>query len=205
MSIKLYSWPRSTGTRVVWALEELGVPYEYVELDRTKGENKTDSYLAINPNAKVPALVDDGISYFESTAIFLYLGERYGVERGLWPAGGQERADALSWTVWAQSELLYNIRELLYHGKDTPISYKREDRSKAAAEFNDKTVTKHLDMLEKRLTGRDYITGAFSLVDLAIVTAIHFGTMFGLGLTSHPNVAAWVERCMKRPAAAKMR
>src|SRR5262249_40661228 len=143
--------------------------------------------------------------YFESTAIFLYLGERYGVERGLWPAGGQERADALSWTVWAQSELLYNVRELLYHGKDTPISYKREDRSKAAAEFNAKTVTKHFDMLEKRLTGRDYINGAFSLVDVAIGTTVAFGMMFGVTLDGHPNVAAWAERCNKRPAIAKMR
>src|SRR5262245_64204058 len=205
MAIKFYSWPRSTGTRVHWALEELAVPYEYIEPDRTKGEHKTDSYLAINPNAKVPALVDDGISYFESVAILLYLGERYGVERGLWPAGGQERADALSWTVWSTSELLYNVREVLYHGMDTPISYKPEGRSASAGEFNRGVCHKHFNMLEKRLGGREYLNGKFSLVDVATASALRFGTMFGLELDKHPAVAGWMDRCTKRPALAKVR
>src|SRR5262245_43728780 len=205
MSIKFYSWPRSTGARVHWALEELAVPYEYVEVDRTKGEHKTDSYLAINPNAKVPALIDDGISYFESLAIVLYLGERYGVERGLWPAGGQDRADALSWSVWSISELHYNVRECLYHGMDTPISYKQDDRSGAAAEFNRKAANKHFDMLEKRLAGREYLLGKFSLVDVVAASTLRFGTMFGMGLDQHRAVAAWMDRCTKRPALAKVR
>ena len=67
MGIKLYSWPRSSASRVHWALEELGVPFELVTLDRHKGEHQAPTYLAINPNGKVPALVDDGQPYFEST------------------------------------------------------------------------------------------------------------------------------------------
>jgi glutathione S-transferase len=205
MGIKLYSWPHSSGSRVQWALEELGVPYEYVEVDRAKGEHTAAPYLAINPNAKVPALVDDGISYFESLAIMLHLGERYGVERGLWPAGGQPRADALSWTVWATTELLYNVRERLYHGLDTPISYKPEDRSAAAGEFNRGVVDKHLAMLGKRLAGREFLNGAFSLVDVSVAATLRFGTMFGISLESHPTVATWLDRCSKRPALAKVR
>ena len=74
MSIRLYGWPNSTAARVHWALEELGVGYEYVTLDRKAGENRTPAYLAINPTGKVPGLVDDGQAYFESAAIILYLG-----------------------------------------------------------------------------------------------------------------------------------
>jgi len=55
MTIKLYSWPGSSGTRIAWALEELGVPYEYVELDAKKLEHRTPQYLAINPHGKVPS------------------------------------------------------------------------------------------------------------------------------------------------------
>src|SRR5580765_2624054 len=133
MAIKFYSWPMSSGARTQWALEELGVPYEYVQLDRSKGEHRAPAFLAINPNGKVPALVDDGVAYFESLAIALHLGERYGVERGLWPRDGKDHADALSWSVWAMMELQYNLREYMYHGLATPISYKPEGQSKAAA------------------------------------------------------------------------
>lgn len=79
MAIKFYSWPRSSGARVQWALEELGVGYEYVELDPKKQEHRTPQYLAINPHGKVPGLVDGDLTLFESGAILLYLGERYGV------------------------------------------------------------------------------------------------------------------------------
>ena len=107
MSIRLYGWPQSTASRVHWALEELGVSYDYVELDQMKGENRTPEYLAISPGGKVPGLVDGGHAYFESVAIIIHLGETYGRERGLWPRidAGAASADALCWTVWGTTEL----------------------------------------------------------------------------------------------------
>src|SRR5437868_213854 len=138
MSIRLYGWPHSTAERVHWALEELGVNYEYVELDRKKGENRTAEYLAINPTGKVPGLVDGGQALFESVAIILHLGETYGRERGLWPAAGAgaARAEALCWTVWGTTELHTYMMQWLYHGADTPVSYAPADRSKATAAYN---------------------------------------------------------------------
>src|SRR5262245_14061355 len=100
MSITFYSWPMSSGSRVNWALEELGVPYDYVHLDRSKNEHRAPAYLAINPGGKVPGLVDGGTPYFESLAILLHLAESYGREKGLWPAEGAPRSEALCWTVW---------------------------------------------------------------------------------------------------------
>jgi hypothetical protein len=130
MSIRLYGWPNSTASRVRWALEELGVSYDYVELDRGQGDNRTPEYLAINPTGKVPGLVDGGQAYFESAAILLHLAETYGRERGLWPVAGPARAEALCWTIWSTTELHAYLMQWLYHGVDTPVSYAPADRSR---------------------------------------------------------------------------
>jgi glutathione S-transferase len=201
MSIELYSWPRSSGTRVAWALEELSIPYKYVELDAQKEEHLAPKYLAVNPHGKVPALIDDDQRFFESAAILLHLGEKYGVEKKLWPAAGsQTRADALCWTVWATAELMSYMMQYLYHGLDTPVSYAPEDRSQAAADYNLSQLKRNLDTLEARLRDGDYLLGAFSLVDVAAGSVLALGTMFGLGLEHHPRTAAWVKRCTERPA-----
>jgi len=206
MTIKLYSWPRSSGTRVAWALEELGLAYEYVKLDAKKQEHRSPEFLALNPHGKVPALVDGGQTFFESGAILLHLGNRYGVEKNLWPAsGGQARADAVSWTVWAMTELGPYMMQYLYHGLDTPVSYKPEDRSKAAAEYNRTQLDRLLAALEARLEGREYVLGGFSLADVAAASWLAFGTRFGLGLERYPRVAAWCKRCLERPAFKRAR
>src|SRR5262245_61837979 len=138
MSIRLYGWPRSTASRVHWALEELGVNYEYVELDQKKGDNRAPAYLAVNPTGKVPGLVDGGQTYFESVAILLHLGETYGGERGRWPrpSDAAAHAEAVCWTVWGTTELHGYMMQWLYHGADTPVSYAPADRSKATAAYN---------------------------------------------------------------------
>jgi glutathione S-transferase len=206
MAIKLYSWPRSSGTRVAWALEELGIPYEYVELDAKKQEHRSPKYLAVNPHGKVPGLVDGDQSFFESGAIILHLGTKYGVDKNLWPAGGgQARADAVSWTVWAMTELGSYMMQYLYHGLDTPVSYKPEDRSKAAAAYSLSQFNRCLDAIEARLAGRDYLLGTFSLVDVAAASWPMLGAMLGAKFDGHPKVAAWAKRCGERPALKRAR
>ena len=206
MSIELYSWPRSSGTRISWALEELGLPYKYVELDAKKKEQLAPKYLTINPHGKVPALVDGEQRFFESLAILIHLAHRYGIDRKLWPsAGGQDRADALCWTVWASTELGPYMMQYLYHGLDTAVSYKPEDRSKATAAYNKSQLDRILDALEKRLSDREYIVGAFTLADLAAASWLALGTKLGLAVERHPRTAAWCKRCTERPAFARAR
>lgn len=204
--IKLYSWPQSSGTRVSWALEELGLAYEYVQLDRKKGEHRAPQYLAINPQGKVPALVDGDVRYFESGAILLYLGDTYGVTKNLWPAaGGQVRADAMSWTVWAVADLVNYLLQYAYHGLDSPVSFKPEDRSTACASYNHSQLARGLDALEERLANRDYLLGDFSLADIPAASALHFASALGIDLESHPRVADWARRCGARPARQRAR
>jgi len=206
MTIKLYSWPRSSGTRVAWALEELGLPYEYVALDAKRGEHGSAEYLKLNPHGKVPALVDGDECLFESGAILLHLGGRYGVEKKLWPAAkGQARADAVCWTVWAMTELGAYMMQYLYHGLDTPMSYKPADRSKAAADYSRSQLDRILAVLDARLDGREYVLGGFSLSDVAAASWLAFGTAFGVDLARYPRVAGWLARCLERPAFKRAR
>jgi glutathione S-transferase len=205
MGITLYSWPRSSASRIHWALEELGVPFETVTLDRAKGEHRAPAYLAINPNGKIPALVDDGQPYFESLAILLHLAETYGRERALWPKAGSARAEALCWTVWGGTELQAYMMQYLYHGLDTPVSYKSDQRSKATAEYNHAQYLRLLDVLDARLAGREFVLGAFSLADIPAAAALITGTFLGGSIEGRPNVEAWLERCRERPALARSR
>jgi len=206
MAIKLYSWPRSSGTRVSWALEELGLTYEFASLDGSKGEHRSASYLAINPCGKVPALVDGDERWFESGAILLHLGWKYGIDKGLWPSpGGQAHADALCLTVWSMVELGPSLLQYAYHGLDSPVSFKPADRSKAAADYALSQFERCLGVLDGRLEGREYVNGNFSLVDIAAASWLMFGSMFGVKYDAHPKAAAWLARCAARPAAQRAR
>lgn len=201
MTIQLYSWPHSSGTRIAWALEELGVPYEYVALDASKGENRSEHYLSLQPMGKVPALVDGERSFFETGAILIHLGDSHGVARGLWPsADSRDHADALSWTVWALVELGGHMMQYVYHGLDTPMSFDPPDRSRAAGEYGLSQFTRCLDALETRLDRRNHVLGDFTLVDVASAGALIFGTSLGVSLADHPRVVAWKDRCAARPA-----
>lgn len=206
MTIKLYSWPRSSGTRVAWALEELGVRYEYVEVDAEKQAHRSPEYLAVNPHGKVPALVDDGRHFFESGAILLHLARKYGVDKRLWPAADDQLgADALCWTVWGMTELGPYMMQYAYHGLDAPVSYKPADRSKACAQYNQSQFARCLEALESRLDDREHLLGAFSLADIAPASWLLIGTTLGVELREKRRVAAWIERCAQRPALKRAR
>ena len=90
--------------------------------------------------------------------------------------------------MWATTELGSYMMQYLYHGLDTPVSYKPEFRSKAAAAYSLSQFHRRLDALETRLAGRDYLLGGFSLVDAACASWLGFGSMFGRSSTATP---AW--------------
>lgn len=102
MSLVLYWHPMSSATPIACALAELGLPHERVKIDITRGEQRRPEYLALNPNGKVPTMTVDGAPMFEALAMELWLGERHGVARGLWPeAGTPAQLQAFSWCTWA--------------------------------------------------------------------------------------------------------
>jgi glutathione S-transferase len=208
MPIHFYYSPMSSSNRVHWALEELGVPYEKHRLDLMKGDQKKPDFLAINPNGKIPALVDGDAKVFESHAILTWLGERYGEEKSLWPkAGTPERADAYSWSTWAIVNLLPAIFTYALHANDDArFVLPKEKRSTHVADASKESYESLMKILDARLNGRDFILGKnFSLADVAVVTMAMVAPMLAkLSIDAYPNVQAWVGRCMARPALGRV-
>ena len=117
MSIILYYTPMGSATRVHWALNELGVPFEKVRVHMDKGDSKKPEFLAINPNGKVPALIDGSLKLFESLAIMFHLGDRYGEKAGLWPASGSDaRSEGYLLSVYAMVEIQTSAFDFIRHG-----------------------------------------------------------------------------------------
>ena len=97
------------------------------------------------------------------------------------------------------------MMQYAYHGLDSPVSCKREDRSKACAEYNRSQFIRGLDALQARLQDREHLLGVFSLADVAVASWLQVGGMFGIDVDSHPRVADWLRRCSERAACRRAR
>ncbi len=203
--IQLYSYPTPNGVKVSIALEEMGLAYE-PHLVRLKDEDvKSDAFLSLNPNNKIPAIIDpngpDGpIGIFESGAILLYLAEKS--EKFL----GSNAADKTKITQWLMFQMgglgpMLGQMGFFYKfaGKDIEDARPRE-------RYRDEAI-RLLAVLDKELTGKDWIAGDYSIADMAIapwLNALEFyGTKDVVGYHDLKNVPTYVERFFARPAVAK--
>lgn len=202
MPITLYAAPFSSAIPVVHAFEELQVPHELVVLDLATGEQRQASFLALNPNGKVPTAVVDGTPIFEALAIMQWLGDRYGVQQGLWPAAdAPERLEALSWSTWMYVSFSSAFRRLGLASTThpNPALHHQAQADLAAEELADM-----LSVLDARLSSRPYLLGSeFSLADLIVGNGISYAAVVGVSLTDHPNVERWLKGLQERPAYRK--
>ncbi len=202
MSITFYYTPQSNATRIFTSLVELGIPHETVKVDLRAGDQRKPEFLALNPNGKVPTIVIDGTPMFECVAIQIALGERYGVEKGLWPQlGSPAHLDALTWLVWAQVSLggaMFNYMN------NTSDWIPKERHNAAQAEHSRTEMVSLLRMLDARLDGRDYITGErFTLVDVDVASVLGWGLyMTKVDISELKHLQAWLGRCTQRPSFA---
>lgn len=199
----LYASPMSSATPVVLALAELDVPHELVHVDLTAGDQRRPEFLALNPNGKVPTLVIDGKPMFEALAILQWLGDRFGVERGKWPAADtRERFEALSWSTWSYVTFGATLQRFLHATSERlPWQGHNEAQAKLAAD----ELQSYLALLEARLGGRSHLLGDdFSLLDLVVGSVVAYAAMCGMPTDHHPRVAAWVERFRARDAYQKV-
>jgi glutathione S-transferase len=202
MSIVFYYAPMSSATRVHWALEELGLAYDKIRVDLSTGQQRRPEFLKINPNGKVPAIVVEGVAIFESLAILLYLGETYGVDKGLFPAPGTDRAQAFKWMAWGSVTLVETLSRLM---RNTSDRWPAEQRNPKAGEAARVELAQLLGILDAALAGRQYLVGEdFTLVDCALATAVPFLSRLGVDLTANANVGTWSGRCLSRPALARV-
>ncbi len=197
MSITFYNTPQSSADRVHATLKALGVPYEEVRVDLRAGDQKKPEFLALNPNGKVPLVVLDGTPIFESVAIQIALGERYGVEKGLWPAiDSPDHLTALSWLLWGQVNITAAVFRYMQH---TSEYFPAESRVPAQAEAAMKDIKELLGILDARLGGREYLVGdRTTLADIDLGSVLGWGLMMAkVDLSSYPNVGAWLGRLRK--------
>lgn len=205
MSLTLYYAPISSASPIMWALAELDLPYEAVEVDLKAGEQKRPEILEHNPMGQVPTLVDGGRGVFESSAIIVYLGERYGVARGLWPAlDSAEHMAALSWNTWVAVAVGSTLRTIMLNsGEWAPA----ELRNAGQAAQGRERLAELMGVLDEHLTRHATMVGSgFTLVDVFGAAILGWSTRaLGLDQGATPHLAAWLGRCMEREAAGQMR
>lgn len=197
MSIVLYWHPMSSATPIACALTELDVPHERIKVDIKAGEQRHPDYLALNPNGKVPTLTVDGAPMFEALAIHLWLGERFGVDRGLWPkAGTPEHLQAMSWSTWSYvtyGAVLVRL-QVATQGEEAL-------RSALHAEAASAGLDALLGLLDARLATQPWMLGNdYSLVDLIVGSVIGYSAYLGAPLANHGHVRDWLARVQARPA-----
>lgn len=196
--IKLYGIRQSRAQRSLWALEELGVPYEHVPTHFATDAKKPE-YLAINPNGKVPALVDDDVTLFESLAINLYLARKYD-KSGLQPRSLEDEARAVQWSIWAMTEVEGPLLQILMNRVFLPPT----QRDESAARMGEERLAPPLRVLDGALAGRRHLLGdTFTIADLNVASVLSWALIVKLDLHRTPNVARWLEECCARPAFAK--
>ncbi|MGD0530304.1 MAG: glutathione S-transferase family protein [Polyangiaceae bacterium] len=176
--------------RVLWALEEMGLPYEIVGMDHPKHDLDTPEYRALNPFGQIPAIDDDGVVVTESGAILLYLARKTGK---LMPHDLADEAQVLRWSVAALNTIEVPMLSLwcvdLNEGKGTKASQALRHWSEL-----------RLKQLDDWLANRQFIaTNEFTVADLLMAHVLGIGANQNL-VTPYSNVVAFRERCLERPA-----
>jgi glutathione S-transferase len=195
--MKLYGVPASRATRSIWAAEEVGVDYELVSTSFME-ESKTPEYLAINPNGRVPALVDGDLVLFESMAINLYLAKTYGGK--LYPSNPQDEARAIQWTIWGMTELEPHLIPMVLH----KFFYPEDQRDPAVVAKAEVEVERPLAVLDAHVADREYLLGGdFTIADLNVAGVLSTAAFVKYDISKFENAARWMSRCTGRPSFAR--
>lgn len=199
--IDLYYWTTPNGHKVTMFLEEAGLPYRIHPVNISKGEQFTPEFLAIAPNNRIPAIVDnepagggDPVSLFESGAILLYLAEKIGK---FIPSDLRGRADALQWLFWQMGGLGPMA------GQNHHFSQYAPEKIPYAIERYVKETNRLYGVLNKRLADREFIVGGYSIADMAAYPWIVPHERQGQKLEDFPNLKRWFEAIKARPATLR--
>ena len=200
MSLTFYYSPMSTAVITNLVLEELAVPCERVAIDIKKGNTHTPEFLRINPNGKVPVLVHDGTPIWESAAITLYLGEIFGVAKGLYPEPGPERGEAMKWVIWSNVTLGDAFGRFIRNTTDWFPVEQHNAKAAAAAEADTRGC---LQILDRALSGREYLLAGYTLADAHVNSLVDWLRFMKMDFSEYQHLNAWTARCAARPAYAR--
>ena len=207
----LYGISASRAFRSIWAAEEIGLEYNHVATS-FRGDAQAESYRSVNPNARIPALVDGDFKLFESMAINLYLAQTYGPHlslrpqgnvrdrpQGLWRPLGSHRAQALTWqwTVWGISE----IEPLQMQIVVQKLFTKPESRNAGIVAGAERALERPLAVLNAGLADQAYLLGdEFTIADLNLSGVMDLFKNIEFETAAWPNVERWLKACYSRPS-----
>ena len=205
--IQLYSFPTPNGVKVSIMLEETGLPYEAHAVDIGQNESWTPEFLALNPNGKIPAIIDPGgpdgvpLALFESGAILLYLAEKTG---RLLPSDPARRYQTIQWVMFQMAAIGPMFGQVGFFHKFAGKDFEdKRPRDRYAGE-----AKRLLGVLETRLADRDWLMDEYSIADIATLGWVrNLVGFYGAGelvdYASLRNVPAWLERGLARPAVQR--
>ena len=203
--IQLYSFPTPNGVKASIALEELGLPYEAHKINLS-GDVNTPEFLSLNPNNKIPALIDpngadgEAIGLFESGAILIYLAEKTGK---LLPTDAKGRFETIQWLMFQMGGVGPMFGQLGYFFKFAGAEI--DDERPVERYINE--AKRLLDVVEQQLIGKDWITGSYSIADIALAPWLNalgfYGAQEDVGWQKYRNCVAYVERFYQRPAVER--
>jgi GST-like protein len=188
--IKLYAWHTPNGRKLSVMLEECALPYEIVKVNLAKREQFTPEFTALNPNQKIPAIIDGDVRLAESGAILIYLAEKVG--RLLTP-----RYETLQWLMFQMA----HVGPML--GQAHHFRLQAKEKLPYAIERYEKEAARIYGVLEGEVAKREYLAGEYSIADIATYPWIlrHFN--FGVQLDDYPALKRWAERIGARPAVQR--
>jgi len=193
--ITLYGSARSSAGRCFWCLEEVKAPYQAIEVDFRAKEHKSDAFLRINPNGKIPAMVDDEVTLFESMAINFYLAEKY--KKDLLGTNLQEKGYVYQWSIWAIAEVQPPIIEAFIQKVFVP----EDKRDLALIEKSLSKVPAFLKILDDRLAESKYLAGnEFTLADLNTASVVNILHHIQYDLSQFKNTVNWLNVLSERAA-----
>ena len=200
--IELYHWPTPNGHKITIFLEETGLAYRLHPVDIGKGEQFQPEFLAIAPNNRIPAIVDtapaDGgapISIFESGAILLYLAEKTGQ---FMPGDLRGRTEVLQWLFWQMGGLGP------MSGQAGHFAIYAPEKIQYGIERYTREVNRLYGVMNRRLEGRPYLAGDYSIADIASYPWVVPHERYGQDLGEFPNLKRWFEAIRARPSVARV-
>lgn len=195
--IDLYTWTTPNGRKVSIMLEEIGLPYQVISIDITRGQQHEADFLKISPNAKIPAIIDHdaGISLMESGAILIYLAEKTGK---FLPGKGEARARTIEWLMFQMGGVGPMLGQAHHFVKFNP------GVSKYATDRFSKEATRLYAVMDKRLADTPYLAGnEYSIADIATWPWVSRFEWQEIDLAKFPNVCRWYKDIAQRPAVQR--
>ena len=198
--LKLYGNSLSRAMRCMWMLEEMGLPYELIKKTTRPEDLQSAEYLRLNPNARIPTLVDGSVVIWESMAINLYLAQKY--DGPLHITKPEVLGVAAQWSFWAMLETEALLLELLMHRAMLP----EFGRDPSYAERDELLLQRPLRVLDDALSARGYLAADdFTVADLNVASILAWGKMSRLDLSGFSHVAKWLDASLRRPAYGRVR